>query len=134
KTPTSVMPVEPAEPGLKATAEYFGEQLSFSLIKSGTFKMVERKNLQGILRELELTMAGLADQTNAAKVGKILGAQLLVTGKLYKKQDKYELFLKLLRVETAEVLSVTKARLDFALGLEGKTAAKSAKKKAGKKR
>ena len=131
KTPTSVLPIEPADPALKVTAEYFGEQLSFSLIKSGTFKLVERKNLQGILRELELTMAGLSDQGNAAKVGKILGAQLLVTGKLYKKQDKYELFMKLLRVETAEVLSVTKARLDFALGLEGQKEVKGVKKKAG---
>lgn len=76
-------------------------------------------------------MAGLSDQGNAAKVGKILGAQLLVTGKLYKKQDKYELFMKLLRVETAEVLSVTKARLDFALGLEGQKEVKGVKKKAG---
>jgi hypothetical protein len=133
KTPTSVLPIEPADPALKVTAEYFGEQLSFSLVKSGTFKLVERKNLQGILRELELTMSGLSDQGNAAKVGKILGAQLLVTGKLYKKQDKYELFMKLLRVETAEVLSVTRARLDFALGLEGQKDVKAVKKKAGKK-
>jgi hypothetical protein len=39
-------------------------------------------------------------------------------GKLYAKQDGFELFLKLLRVETGEVLSVTKAVIDRRLGLE----------------
>ncbi len=117
KTPTSILPIEPSDPALKTTAEYFGEQLSFSLAKSDIFALVERKNLQGILKELELSMSGLAEEANAAKVGKLLGAKLLVAGKLYKKKNEYELFLKLVRVETAEVLSVTKARLDFALGL-----------------
>lgn len=117
KTPTSILPIEPSDPAIKTTAEYFGEQLSFSLAKSDIFALVERKNLQGILKELELSMTGLADETNAAKVGKLLGAKLLVSGKLYKKKNEYELFLKLIRVETAEVLSVTKARLDFELGL-----------------
>jgi TolB-like protein len=122
KTPTSILPIESSDPGLKTTAEYFGEQLSFSLAKSPAFAIVERKNLQGILKELELSLSGLTDEANAAKVGKLLGARLLVTGKLYRKKNEYELFLKLVRVETAEVLSVTKARLDFELGLlEDKT-------------
>jgi hypothetical protein len=45
---------------------------------------------------------------------------MLVLGKLYKKQDSYEIFLKLVRVETSEVLSVTKARIDVKLGLTKK--------------
>lgn len=133
KTPTSILPIEPSDPSLKTTAEYFGEQLSFSLTKSDIFALVERKNLQGILKELELSMTGLADEANAAKVGKLLGAKLLVAGKLYKKKNEYELFLKLVRVETAEVLSVTKARLDFDLGLSEEKAP-AGKKKAGKEK
>ncbi len=129
----SLIPLEAAEPDLKRTAEYFSEQLSFSLIQGGTFKMVERGKIQGIMKELELTMTGLTDQENAAKVGKLLGAQLLITGKLYRKKEKYELFLRLLRVETAEVLSVTKARLDFDLGLEGQRSVKSPEKKVKRK-
>ncbi len=128
KTPTSILPIEPSDPALKTTAEYFGEQLYFSLAKSEIFALVERKNLQGILKELELSMTGLADEANAAKVGKLLGAKLLVAGKLYKKKNEYELFLKLVRVETAEVLAVTKARLDFELGLSEEKAPVGKKK------
>ncbi len=47
---------------------------------------------------------------------------------LYKKKNEYELFLKLVRVATVEVLSVTKAMLDFELGLSGE------KRPAGKKK
>ncbi len=50
----------------------------------------------------------------------ILGAKMLVTGTLYGKDGDYELFLKLLRVETAEVLSVTKARIGKGLGISKK--------------
>jgi len=41
----------------------------------------------------------------------------MVTGRLYEKAGQYELFLKLLRVETAEILSVSRAKLSRDLGL-----------------
>ena len=78
---------------------------------------MEREDLQKVLTELELQLSGLADEKQAVKVGKLLGAGLLVDGRLYPKEAAFELFLKLLRVETGEVLSVTKARIDRRLGL-----------------
>ncbi len=120
KTPTSVLPINPSGPDLKLNAEYFTEQLVFTLSKNRAFALVERKNLQGILKEMALTQSGLIDEDNAAKVGKMLGAKLIVTGNLYKKGAEYEVFLKLLRVETAEVLSVTKAKIGKGLGLSAK--------------
>jgi len=81
------------------------------------FKLVERKDLQKVLSELELQLSGLVDDANAAKVGQFLGADILVAGTLYKRADRYELFLKLVRVSTAEVLAVTRAKIAFDLGL-----------------
>jgi uncharacterized protein YegL len=120
KTPTSVMPVTTADPSLSLNAEYFTEQLVLSINKSGKFKLVERRDIQKVMKELEIGMSGLASEENAAKVGKILGAKMLILGRLYKKQNNYELFLKLVRVETSEVLAVTKARIDMNLGLSKK--------------
>lgn len=119
-TPASVLPLAASDKSLKINAEYFTEQLVLSLSKSSRFKLVERKGLQGIMKELELSMTGLVDENNAAKVGKFLGAKMLLTGKLYRKSGKFELFLKLLRVETAEVLSMTKARIDPDLGVSAR--------------
>ena len=110
-------PKEGAADGASAQAEYFGSQLSLAASRSKLFTIVERGNLQAILGELELQLSGLADEGNAAKAGKLLGADFLLTGTVFRASGRYELFLKLLRVETAEVLAATKARLDLKLGL-----------------
>jgi hypothetical protein len=116
----AVMPLAAAEgsgEGSAAQAEYFGSQLSLAATNAKLFTIVERGNLQAILGELELQLSGLSDEESAAKAGKLLGADFLVTGTVFKGKDRYELFLKLERVETAEVLSATKAKIDLKLGL-----------------
>jgi Mg-chelatase subunit ChlD len=120
KTPTSVLPIAVTGQKMKLNAEYFTEQLVYSMSKNQAFALVERKNLQGIMKELALSQSGIIDEEKAAKVGKMLGARLIVTGTLFMKEQDYEIFLKLLRVETAEVLSVTKARVGRGLGLSQK--------------
>ncbi len=116
-TPASLIPFSPGTPVLKLNAEYFSEQMVFSINKNKTFKMVERKDIQKILKELAIQQTGLVDDGNAAKVGKMLGARMIISGVLYSKADAYEIFLKLLRVETGEVLSVNKLKIDKRLGL-----------------
>ena len=118
----AVLPLSPAQKNLSLNSEYFTEQLLLSFGKDKTFKdlfrIVERKDLQSVLEELELQLSDLAEEQGAAKVGELLGAELLIIGKLYSTAKGYELFLKLVRVETGEVLSVTKAIIDKGLGLE----------------
>ena len=118
----AVLPLSPAQRDLSLNSEYFTEQLLLSFGKDKTFKdlfrIVERKDLQSVLEELELQLSDLAEEQGAAKVGELLGAELLIIGKLYSTAKGYELFLKLVRVETGEVLSVTKAIIDKGLGLE----------------
>jgi Mg-chelatase subunit ChlD len=122
-TPAAVLPLAPASPELALPAEYFTEALvlSFGRGEAGrkTFRVLERRDLQSILSELELALSGLAEEGPAAKVGKLLGARVLVVGRLYPKGQAYELFLKLLWVENGEVLSATKALIDRRLGIEG---------------
>jgi hypothetical protein len=65
-----------------------------------TFGIQERKDLQKVLGKLELQLSGLADEKQAARVGELLEAQELAIGKLYAKGGDYELFPKLVRVET----------------------------------
>lgn len=119
-TPAAALPIVPADDGLSLNAEYFSEQLVLSLSRSKAFTMVERKDLQAVLKEMELQLSGLADESNAARLGQFLGARMLVNSRIYAKDDSFEIFLKLLRVETGEILSVTKLVVDRNLGLEAK--------------
>ncbi len=119
-TPTAALPVA-AQAGASATdAEYFTEQLVLALARNRTFSAVERKDLQALMRELELQMSGLADETKAAKLGKLMGAKMLLGSAMFDRGEDYEVFLKLLRVETGEILSVTRMVVDKKLGLSSK--------------
>ena len=55
-------------------------QLTTALVECGQFVVVERAALADILREQEMAMEKLVSKESAAKVGQILGAQLLVKG------------------------------------------------------
>lgn len=116
-TKLSVMPIVPKDSALKADAEYFTEQLILSAAKDSTFHLLERKDLQYVAHELGLELAGFTKPGNAAKVGQFLGADVLIIGNLFQNGDQLEMFLKLERVSTAEILSVTRLRIDPRLGL-----------------
>ena len=117
KTPLAILPIDPAEPALALNGEYFTEQLILAIARSGDFTLVERQDMQSIMEELKIQLSGITEEDNIAKIGKLLNAEALVAGKLYPKQDNFELFLRLLRVETGEVLSVTRASIQGELGL-----------------
>lgn len=117
ETACAILPVQAVTGDLAPTAEYFGERLAMASTELKRWRTVERKDLQKVLAELELQLSGLADETKAAEVGRLLGAELLVAPTLYRRGEEYELFLRLVRVSTAEILAVTRARLDLGLGL-----------------
>jgi len=50
------------------------------LVKSGKFIVVERDKLNAVMAEQKLDMTGAIDPATAAKVGKILGLNAIVTG------------------------------------------------------
>jgi len=56
------------------------EMLASELFKTGRFIMVERAALTDIVKEQELGQTGLVRKETIAKVGELLGAQLLIAG------------------------------------------------------
>ncbi|MBW2410788.1 MAG: VWA domain-containing protein [Deltaproteobacteria bacterium] len=118
-TPASVIPIGVTVKGLSGNAEYFSQQLLFSFSRNPLFKTVERQDLQKILKELEIQHTGLVDEENAVEVGRMLGAKMIITGKMLEKETSYVIFLKLVQIETAEILSITKLLVDKRLGITG---------------
>ncbi len=54
--------------------------LTNELAAMGSFKMVERNKLDAILDEQDLGASGRVEASSAAKIGKMVGAQYIVTG------------------------------------------------------
>jgi hypothetical protein len=67
------------------------------------------------MEELKLQISGSFDDARSAELGRLAGAQVMMIGKLHRGTGKPEMYLKLVRVETAEVLSVTLLKVDPAL-------------------
>ncbi len=119
ETAAAVLPIEDPSGKNSLNAEYFTERFILAAAGNAVFKLVERKDFQKILEEMNLQLSGLTEEENVTEVGNFLNAEVLIAGKMYRKDSEYELFLKLLRVETGEVLSITRAKIDYRLGLSG---------------
>jgi curli biogenesis system outer membrane secretion channel CsgG len=79
------------------------DALVTSMVQAGRFDVVERQRLDLVMNEQNLHQRGLVDPATAARVGKILGAQLVVygvlTGATEQKVDKFS--YDLIRIEVS---------------------------------
>jgi curli biogenesis system outer membrane secretion channel CsgG len=79
------------------------DALVTSMVQAGRFDVVERQRLDLVMNEQNLHQRGLVDPATAARVGKILGAQLVVygvlTGATEQKIDKFS--YDLVRIEVS---------------------------------
>jgi len=56
------------------------DMLVTELVRKGTYRVIEREQLDEILREKNLTLSGDIDPKTAVKLGKMLGVEYLITG------------------------------------------------------
>ena len=63
------------------------DQLTTALVATGCFKVVDRQNLKGVLDEIGLQQSGMVDPSTASRVGKLVGADLIITAAVTEFQD-----------------------------------------------
>jgi len=86
----------------KGLADFF--EADFSNISS--LKVVERDKIDFILKEIELSEAGKVDASTAVRVGKLLGAQLMIFGSIVQlDKNNTKMLCKVVKVETSEILT-----------------------------
>ncbi|GER92375.1 hypothetical protein A45J_0090 [hot springs metagenome] len=56
------------------------DMLITEFVKDGTFKVIERNQLEKILSEQKLSISGVIDPSDAAKLGKVLGVSAVIVG------------------------------------------------------
>jgi hypothetical protein len=90
----------PGEPDL---GKQIGEALTIMLSGEPGFRLVDRANLTRALQELELNLSGVVETDQAVKVGKVIGARLLVVGKAFVLGKQTFITAKLIGTETSLV-------------------------------
>ena len=100
----------------KQIGEIVAEWLITSLVNTGRFEVVERAQLQKIMKEQQLGMTGMINQETAAKVGELLGVKVIITGSVIQIGNTYEVNARLISVEDGSILNAERIR---GVGLDG---------------
>lgn len=85
------------------TGQKIADLLTVFLSAKENLQLVERAQLKKILEELALNRTGVVDPAQAVKVGSLVGAKILVTGRVSVINDKLYLTGKAMSVETSLV-------------------------------
>ena len=82
-----------------------------AFVNESTMKVVDRNSIEKILNEQEFQMMDFADTEKVIEIGKLAGAEFIVTGSISKVAGTFYLNIKLISVQTAEILgsSITTA-------------------------
>lgn len=77
------------------------------LSRSQIFTVVDRQNVNEILKEQKLQLSGLTEAANAVEIGSLINAKALLTGSITEQADSLLLSLQLIDLETGRVVSDT---------------------------
>lgn len=92
-----------ATPEVEGKGEDVSTLLTTLLSTDPGLVLVERAELTKILGEFEVSLSGTIDPQSAAKVGHLTGADVLVTGRMFRTGDEIFLAAKVIGVETGRV-------------------------------
>ncbi|MDZ7267890.1 MAG: tetratricopeptide repeat protein [candidate division KSB1 bacterium] len=109
KPTLAVLPFEAAG-GDSTLGLTFSEMVATALIMRGTYRIVERRQIEHVLQEQALGQTGALETETAVAVGKILGVQAITVGNLSRLNAGYESDARVLNVESGEALLASHAR------------------------
>jgi TolB-like protein len=87
----------------EALSDYVIDGLIANAVNDRVFTAVDRQQLDLIRAEHNFQMSGSVDDKNAVSIGKFIGAQTIVSGRVRKLGDYYRMTIRALDVETAQV-------------------------------
>ena len=97
----------------------FAEEFTVNLAESEKgFKVIERSRLSTILAEYKLASTGIIDPNTAKKLGQIAGVDAIVTGIVTPLGDNMRLSIKVIAVDTAEIIGATSGNVPITKPLQ----------------
>jgi curli biogenesis system outer membrane secretion channel CsgG len=84
-------------------SDYIIDGLVENLVNHSLFSVVDRQQLDIIRKELDFQTSGEVSDETAQSIGKIAGAQTIISGNIAIVGNFYRLGIRAIRVETAEV-------------------------------
>jgi hypothetical protein len=86
-----------------ALSEYIIDELIANTVNDRVFSVVDRQQLNTIRAELDFQMSGEVDDATAQALGRMAGAQIIVSGAVSRLGDLYRLRIRALSVQSAQI-------------------------------
>jgi hypothetical protein len=86
-----------------ALSEYIIDELIANTVNDRIFSVVDRQQLNTIRAELDFQMSGEVDDDTAQALGRMAGAQIIISGAVSRIGDLYRLRVRALSVQTASI-------------------------------
>jgi hypothetical protein len=102
----AIMDFESAAPGNPELGTQISDIMTARLSIYDQFRLVERKKLEELLKEHQLNLTGMVDTNQAVKVGKLVGARIMIFGRAFPVDKDLYLVAKLVGTETSGVKAV----------------------------
>jgi len=103
--------------GLTMVGKKAEEMLTTALAKTRQFNMINRSRISQVLDEQKLQISGMVDAATAVQIGKLLGAQVIITGSITEMgcsavsiiaqiaSCRASIDVQVINVETAEIIT-----------------------------
>lgn len=85
----------------KIVAEWF----ITALVQAGRFDVIERRLLEKVLEEQKIGLTGIVDEGSAAKIGRVLGANVVITGTVLQFKEIMEVNARIVEVESSSIVA-----------------------------
>jgi hypothetical protein len=94
----------------KSEALIIGEMFTSELVLSGKYDVVDRKNIESLMNEMEFQMSGCTDSSCAVEVGQILSLEYMMYGSINKLGQDFIINVNVINVETAQITGSARER------------------------
>jgi hypothetical protein len=90
---------------------YFLDEITLRFVNARRYTIVDRRDIEVILAEQNFQVSGYVDDDSAVSIGKIVGAQIVITGSISGTGSRKRLVVKALDVQTAVILAMSSVSL-----------------------
>jgi hypothetical protein len=110
-----VLPIKFKGEQLKVPSQKLENRLALSLVQSGKFQLVEKKDLPDLIKTLSDQYSLKYDGDKVAEMGKLIPAELAIFTHVGGGKGRVEMLIKLVRLETGEILSLSLLKIEKGL-------------------
>lgn len=93
-------------------AQSIGEIFRSKLVNSGQYSVLDRKNMDAILKEQELQLSGCTASECAVEIGRLLNMQYMLYGTVMKLSESYIVSIGFVDIESGGIISSANVQYD----------------------